>query len=49
MKKIYETPVFEIVSLENVHLCTTSEIDVTGETDHYDSRRSIWNRFNDEE
>ena len=39
MKKEYLIPITLCLQLEEEGICTTSEIDMNGETDHFDSRR----------
>lgn len=42
MKKMYIPPVAEIMQLdEDEQICTTSTIDMGGQTDHFDSRGSM--------
>jgi hypothetical protein len=49
MKKMYIPPVVEIMQLdEEEHICTTSTIDMGGQTDHFDSRGSM-DEFDEDE
>ena len=50
MKRKYLAPSIEWICLEDKEcLCVTSEIDMGGDTNHYDSRRKHEERFDDDE
>jgi len=50
MKKEFLSPAIQCIQMDELEsICITSEINVEGKTDHFDSRRSGWGLYDDEE